>query len=241
MEGYVHSTESFGSVDGPGVRFVIFVQGCDMRCAFCHNADTWQKNVGQRIDSEALLDKAERYRSYWGDEGGITVSGGEPLLQMDFVTELFTEAKKRGISTCLDTCLQPYQDTGDWHDKFEKLMEQTDLLLCDIKHIDSANHIALTGKDNANILQAFRYLSRIHKPVWIRQVLVPGLTDDEDALRRTREFIDTLSNVEKIEVLPYHSLGAYKWEKLGIPYRLEGVNPPSKESIEKAEQILKGR
>lgn len=239
--GKIHSIETFGSVDGPGVRFIIFLQGCRMRCQFCHNADTWKLDTDHTMSVEEILDKAERYRSYWGSEGGITVSGGEPLLQIDFLLELFTEAKKRNISTCIDTALQPFTKEGTWFETFARLMEVTDLLLCDIKHIDSDAHKRLTGVDNANILEGFHYLSSIHKPIWIRQVLVKEISDDEDALYRTREFIKTLENVEKIEILPYHSLGAYKWEKLGIPYPLKDVEVPGEEDIRKAQDILDGK
>lgn len=239
-EGYVHSTESFGSVDGPGVRFVIFLQGCALRCRFCHNADTWQIGAGEKMTAEELLDRAERYRSYWGKDGGITVSGGEPLLQTPFLIELFTLAKKRGISTCLDTALQPFTREEPYFSQFRALMQVTDLVLADVKHIDREAHISLTGMPNDRILDAFRFLDEIQKPVWIRQVLVPGVTDDEAALKRTAAFIGTLHNVKKVEVLPYHSMGAYKWEKLGIPYTLEGVQPPDAEQVKKAEAILKG-
>ena len=236
----VHSVETFGSVDGPGLRYVLFLKGCRLRCAFCHNADTWSMDSDDRRSVDEILDQAERYRSYWGKEGGITVSGGEPLLQMDFLLELFEKAKKRNISTCIDTAGEPFTQKTEWLDRFEKLMGWTDLLLVDIKHIDRNRHIQLTGKANDNILQMFRYLDSIHKPIWIRQVLVPGWTDSEEDLRRTRQFIETLTNVRKIEVLPYHSMGSYKWEKLGMKYRLEGVESPDRQSVELAEKILKG-
>ena len=236
----VHSVETFGSVDGPGLRYVLFLKGCRLRCAFCHNADTWSMDSDDRRSVDEILDQAERYRSYWGKEGGITVSGGEPLLQMDFLLELFEKAKKRNISTCIDTAGEPFTQKTEWLDRFEKLMGWTDLLLVDIKHIDRNRHIQLTGKANDNILQMFRYRDSIHKPIWIRQVLVPGWTDSEEDLRRTRQFIETLTNVRKIEVLPYHSMGAYKWEKLGMKYRLEGVESPDRQSVELAEKILKG-
>ena len=236
----VHSVETFGSVDGPGLRYVLFLKGCRLRCAFCHNADTWSMDSDDRRSVDEILDQAERYRSYWGKEGGITVSGGEPLLQMDFLLELFEKAKKRNISTCIDTAGEPFTQKTEWLDRFEKLMGWTDLLLVDIKHIDRNRHIQLTGKANDNILQMFRYLDSIHKPIWIRQVLVPGWTDSEEDLRRTRQFIETLTNVRKIEVLPYHSMGAYKWEKLGMKYPLEGVESPDRQSVELAEKILKG-
>ena len=238
IKGYIHSTESFGSVDGPGVRFLIFLKGCDMRCKYCHNPDTWEKNCGEEMTADELLEKALRYKSYWRKEGGITVSGGEALLQIDFLIELFEKAKERGINTCLDTCAQPFTREGEFFEKFERLMKSTDLVLLDIKHIDSAEHKELTGHGNENILDCARYLDEIGKPVWIRHVLVPGITDNDDYLKQTRAFIDTLSNVQKVEVLPYHTLGTFKYEEMDIPYRLEGVEPPSAERIANAKEIL---
>ena len=210
IKGNIHSIESFGSVDGPGVRFLIFLKGCHLRCRYCHNADTWEEGSTDQRTADELLEQAERYRSYWGSEGGITVSGGEPLLQLDFLIDLFTKAKERGIHTCIDTAGEPFSRDPDWFGRFQKLMQVTDILLMDIKHIDRKKHIGLTGRPNDNILDMFRYLSDIGKPIWIRYVLVPGLTDDEDDLRRTGAFISGLSNVRKIDVLPYHAMGAYK-------------------------------
>lgn len=241
-KGYIHSTESFGSVDGPGIRFIIFLQGCDMRCRYCHNPDTWAhgavaNNVTEMTVDE-ILTKAERYRSYWRQNGGITVSGGEPLLQIDFLIELFEEAHKRGITTCLDTCAQPFRKDGEFFENFERLMAVTDTVLLDIKHIISEEHKALTGHRNENILECAKYLSDINKPVWIRHVLVPGITDRVEHLKELRSFLDTLTNVVKIEILPYHSMAEFKYEQLGIEYTLKGVLPPSKESVEEARRIL---
>ncbi|MCR5486386.1 MAG: pyruvate formate lyase-activating protein [Lachnospiraceae bacterium] len=241
MKGAIHSLESFGSVDGPGIRYLVFLKGCDMRCKYCHNADTWAKEADQYLEPDEILDKAERYRSYWRDKGGITVSGGEALLQMDFLLELFQKAHERKINTCLDTSAQPFTREEPFFSKFEALMEVTDLILLDIKHIDEEEHRKLTGHTNKNILDCARYLSDIGKPVWIRHVLVPGVTDVDEYLFRTAEFISTLKNVEKIEVLPYHSLGKFKWDKLGIPYSLDGVDPPSAERVKNADDILHGR
>ena len=240
IRGAIHSTESFGSVDGPGIRFVIFFKGCMMRCRYCHNADTWDPHSDDLRTAEELLDQAERYRSYWGKEGGITVSGGEPLLQVDFLLELFQKAKARGIHTAIDTAGQPFTREEPFFSKFQELTRYTDLFLMDIKHIDPVEHKKLTGQPNDNIIDLFRYLSEINKPVWIRHVLVPGITDDDTWLRKTRDFILTLKNVKKIEVLPYHSMGAYKWEKLGIPYSLSGVKSPAAERVENARRILCG-
>lgn len=236
----VHSIETFGSVDGPGLRYILFLKGCRLRCAFCHNADTWDLNSEDQRSADEILDHAERYRSYWGSEGGITVSGGEPLLQMDFLIELFKKAKQRNINTCIDTAGEPFTKKGEWFTKFEELMHYADILLVDIKHIDRNKHIRLTGKPNDNILEMFHYLSDINKPIWIRQVLVPGWTDDIEDLKKTRAFIETLSNVKKIEILPYHNMGAYKWGKLGMKYPLEGVEAPDKDSIELADKVLHG-
>ncbi len=238
IKGRIHSLESFGSVDGPGLRYIIFLKGCDMRCKYCHNVDTWDPKSDMQFDANELLDKAERYRSYWKNGGGITVSGGEALLQIDFLLELFREAKKRGINTCLDTSAQPFTREQPFFGKFEELMTYTDLLLFDIKHIDDEEHKKLTGHTNVNILDCARYLSDIEKPIWIRHVLVPGITDNDEYLKKTREFIDTLKNVERIDVLPYHSMGEYKFKELGIPYQLTGVEPPTKERVENAKKIL---
>ncbi|WP_029323996.1 pyruvate formate-lyase-activating protein [Butyrivibrio sp. AE3004] len=236
--GKIHSIETFGSVDGPGVRFIIFLKGCNLRCKYCHNADTWNPESDDIRTVDELLDKAERYRSYWGDEGGITVSGGEPLLQLDFLAELFEEAKRRGINTCIDTAAEPFTRQEPFFSKFNELMKNTDILLVDIKHINNEEHIKLTGKPNDNIKDCLRYLSEIGKPVWIRHVLVPGITDNDEYLKETRAFLDTLSNVQRVDVLPYHSLGQFKWEQLGIPYQLEGVEAPTAERIANAKKIL---
>lgn len=236
--GYIHSTESFGSVDGPGVRFVIFTAGCAMRCQFCHNPDTWHMKTGTPQEADDLIKKALRYRSYWGSEGGITVSGGEPLLQIDFLVELFRLAKKNGIHTTLDTSGNPFTREEPFFGKFQELMQYTDLILLDIKHIDEKEHIRLTGHTNKNILDLADYLSQINKPVWIRHVLVPERSDKDEYLIRLRAFLDTLKNIARVEVLPYHTLGEYKWKELGYEYPLTGIEPPTKERIENAEKIL---
>ena len=242
MQGYIHSIETFGSVDGPGVRFVVFLQGCRLRCRYCHNPDTWavhEKNA-QTMTPDALLKRALRYRPYWGAEGGLTVSGGEPLLQLDFLTELFKLAKKKGVHTALDTAGQPFTRDEPFYSKFLELMKVTDLVLLDVKHIDPEQHRRLTGRTNENILDMARELDRLGKPIWVRHVLVPGWTDDEPSLRRLAAFLRTLSNVRRIEVLPYHTLGVYKYQVLGIPDPLPGVPPADPERKDWAERILRG-
>ena len=237
-KGFVHSIESFGSVDGPGIRFLIFLQGCPMRCQFCHNPDSWKTGVGEEWYADDLLDKAERFRSYWGNKGGITVSGGEALLQIDFLLELFEKAHQRGINTCLDTSAQLFTQKGAFFEKFERLMQVTDTILLDIKHIDDEEHRKLTRHSNQNILDCARYLSDIKKPVWIRHVLIPGITDKDEYLVQLRDFLKTLDNVQRIDVLPYHTMGIYKYEKLGIDYPLKEINPPSSDRVENAKRIL---
>ncbi len=238
MEGYIHSIESFGAVDGPGMRFIIFVAGCPLRCKFCHNPDTWDMMKGTKRDTDSLIQEALRTRDYWGKHGGITVSGGEPLAQIDFLIELFEKAKKEGINTCIDTAGGPFTKEGSWFEKFKKLMLVTDLLLMDIKHIDDAEHVELTGVHNDNIIEMFRYLDEIKKPIWIRHVLVPGISDKDEYLQRTADFIKTLHNVERVEILPYHTLGIAKYEELGIPYPLKGVPMPDDDRVKNAQKIL---
>ncbi|MFL2099899.1 pyruvate formate-lyase-activating protein [Desemzia sp. FAM 23991] len=236
--GYVHSTESFGSVDGPGIRFVTFMQGCRMRCEFCHNPDTWNMGGGTPYTADELLDEALQYRDYWGKKGGITVSGGEPLLHIDFLIEYFKKAKAEGVHTTLDTCGQPFTRDEPFFSRFEELMSYTDLLLFDIKHIDAEKHKQLTMHSNENILNMARYLSDIGKPVWIRHVLVPERSDFDEDLIRLDQFIKKLKNVVKVEILPYHKLGLYKYAALNIPYKLQGIEPPTQDRIDNANRLL---
>ena len=238
IKGRIHSVESFGSADGPGVRYIVFLKGCNMRCQYCHNPDTWAKDGGELMTPEEVLKKALRYKTYWKEKGGITVSGGEALLQIDFVTELFRLAKEKGVNTCLDPSGNPFSLEEPFKSKFDELMKYTDLFMLDIKHMDDAAHRKLTGQTNQNILEMAAYLSDHGKAMWIRHVLVPGITTEEDELYRLRSFLDTLKTVERVEVLPYHTLGVFKWKELGIPYQLEGVDPPTKEQIDRAKEIL---
>lgn len=242
MEGRIHSLETFGLVDGPGVRFVVFVQGCRMRCKYCHNPETWNMEEGKLWTAEELFKKAYRYKPYWmrGGKlnGGITVSGGEPLLQIDFLIEFFKLAKEKGVHTTIDTAGNPFTLEEPFISKFNELMEVTDLFMLDIKDINEEKHKILTKWTNTNILEMARYLSDHNKAMWIRHVLVPGITDDEEDLIKTREFIESLKTVEKVEILPYHTLGLAKWENLGINYELEGVDTPTNEEVERAKELL---
>ena len=238
----IHSFQSLGTVDGPGVRAVVFLQGCPLRCICCHNPDTWDFSAGNDIQITDLMEKIRRCRPYWGKDGGVTVSGGEPLLQIEFVTELFRLLKENGVHTCVDTSGITFRaNDSECVNKHEELLKYTDLVLLDIKHIDDEAHKTLTKQSNQNTLAFARFLSERGKRIWIRHVLVPTLTDDDEALKRLRGFIDTLDTVEKVEVLPYHTMGEVKYQKLGYDYPLKGVEPPTKERVENAKRILTGK
>ena len=239
--GYVHSLESFGSVDGPGVRYVIYLSGCAMRCQFCHNPDTWNMTAGKSYTADALLKQAVKYRTYWGNKGGITVSGGEPLLQIDFLIELFRKAKEMGIHTTLDTSGNPYTEKEPFYSKWLELMKYTDLILLDIKHIDPKEHVKLCAQPQDNILAFAAYLEKKQIPVWIRHVVVPGITDREEYLYRLGRYLGTLKNVKALDVLPYHDMGKAKYGQLGIPYPLEDTAPlPPAKAAESRKIILQG-
>ena len=231
----VHSFESLGTVDGPGLRYIIFLQGCPLKCKFCHNRDTWEfKNAGTEYSISFLINKINRFTSYIkASNGGVTISGGEPLLQAKNLTVLFKTLKKMGIHTCLDT-----SGALPINDEIKELLNYTDLVLLDIKQIDDEKAKSLTGVSNKNELAFARYLSDNKIPMWIRQVLLPGYTDDESDLKRLKEFIDTLSGVERVEILPYHDYGKFKWEELGEKYELDDVKAPTQEEIDRAKKIL---
>jgi pyruvate formate lyase activating enzyme len=236
IKAKVHSVETFGTVDGPGIRYVLFLKGCPLRCKYCHNPDTWTLESNDLRTVSQLVDDIKRYFVFI-KRGGVTVSGGEPLLQIDFLIEFFKELKKLNIHTCIDTTGIIYKDEQT-NEKLEELLNYTDLVLLDLKQIDNEKHKKLTGLPNKNILEFARYLSDKKIPVWIRHVLVPDITTDETDLRKLRAFLDTLENVEKVEVIPYHTMGIYKYDNLGIEYPLKGVNPPTKTQIELAKSIL---
>lgn len=239
MIGNIHSIETFGTVDGPGIRFVIFMQGCDFRCQYCHNPDSWVCGKGEQQSTDELIDEIKKYTRYIQ---GVTVSGGEPLLQIEFITELFTKVKELGLNTCLDTCGSVFnKDDKSVVEKFDKLLNVCDLVMLDIKHINNEKHIELTGKENTAVLNFAKYLSDKGQPMWIRYVLVPTINDDDKTLLEWKSFVDGLNMVEKIELLPYHRLAIEKYERLGIKYRLENVPEPTQEQINHAKEIFEIR
>lgn len=238
MNGYVHSMETFGTVDGPGIRLVIFMQGCPMRCLYCHNPDTWALNKGNLMSVDDILKEYDKNKTFY-KTGGITVSGGEPLVQIDFVTELLKKAKQKNIHTCIDTSGITF--TPNSIEKFDELMKYTDLVMLDIKHIDPSEHIKLTSQKQDNIIAFAKYLEQKNIPIWIRHVVVPGITDNEKYLYQLGRFIGQLKNVKALDVLPYHNMGVVKYKNLGIDYPLKDVEPMDKDkAIECKKVILKG-
>lgn len=239
MKGHIHSLESFGTVDGPGIRYVIFFQGCPLRCQYCHNPDTWPAHGGEEMDADTILAAFERNRSFY-KTGGITATGGEPLLQLPFLTELFEKAKARGIHTCLDTSGIIFRgDQPELVAKMDRLLEATDYVMLDLKHIYKKEHEKLTGHSNKNILDFARFLDSKGKPFRVRHVIVPGITYQWEPLYDLGRFLGTLKNVDFIEVLPYHSMGEVKYENLGLEYPLKGVEQLSETEREKAYQIIR--
>lgn len=234
LKGHVHSLETFGTVDGPGIRFVLFMQGCLLKCQYCHNPDTWGLKEGREMTINEVLSEIESYLPYYRSSGGgLTVSGGEPTLQYPFITELFREVKRRwNLHTALDT--NGYNEP----EKIRELLEVTDLVLLDLKHIDDKKHIALTGKSNERTLKTARWLSDHRRKMWVRHVYVPGIHEDQEDLHRLGRFIGTLQSVEKFEILPYHQMGVYKWQALGKAYPLEGVPSPSDVEIDRAYRLI---
>ncbi len=241
MLGNVHSIETFGSVDGPGVRFVIFLQGCPMRCAYCHNPDTWNTDKNRMMDTDDLLKQFQKNAGFYRT-GGITVTGGEPMLQMDFLIDLFTKAKRSNIHTCLDTSGVSFQpEDSVFMEKLDQLLPVIDLVMLDIKQIDDEKHKKMTGCSNQNILEFAKYLSDHNVDMYIRHVIVPGLTDDPDDLYHLGEFIGTLKTLKALDVLPYHNMGIAKYDALQIPYRLKDTPPLDPENaIELKKWVLKG-
>lgn len=232
--GRIHSFESFGTVDGPGIRFVIFMQGCPLKCKYCHNRDTWNFEGGEEYSVDDVISKIKKCTTYMKfSDGGVTVSGGEPLMQPDFLIELFKKLKEMNISTAIDTA-----GSIKITSKIEELLSLTDLVLLDIKHIDNEKCINLTGAPNTNTLNFAKYLTEKKIPLWIRQVLIPGYTDSKEDLEKLKEFLSTLTTLEKVEILPYHDLGAFKWKELDLEYPLKDVRIPDSSDIKRAKEIL---
>lgn len=235
MKGRIHSTESFGTVDGPGVRFVVFFQGCPLRCKYCHNPDTWNFSGGREVTAEELMKEYDSYKEFL-KSGGITATGGEPLAQPEFLAELFALAKSKGVHTCLDTSAGVYDPAH--HEKIDEALKYTDLVMLDIKHIDNEEHKRLTGKGNRNILAFAEHIRELGIPVWIRHVVVPGITDKYEELFALGEFLSTLSNIKALDVLPYHDMAKPKYAELGLDYPLGDTPPLTKEEAIKARDII---
>ena len=238
MQGRIHSLESFGTVDGPGVRYVVFVQGCPMRCAYCHNPDTWAMNGGTMMEPSYIIEQYERNKGFYNG-GGLTVTGGEPLMQVDFLIDLFTLAKEKGIHTCIDSSGIAFKPGNtEFIAKLDRLMKLTDLVMLDIKHINPDKHKELTSQPNDGILAFCSYLNDRNVDMWIRHVVVPGITDDEKYLFELGYFIGQFQNLKALDVLPYHTMGEAKYEKLGIDYKLKGVPAMDKEKVVEKKQII---
>lgn len=229
----IHSIESFGTVDGPGIRFVLFLQGCHLKCKYCHNRDTWDINGGEYKSLDDIFEKILKYKNYIQPSGGVTITGGEPLLQVKFLIELFEKLKKENIHTCIDT-----SGMVTLTDDIKHLLSLTDLVLLDIKHINTEKSKELVGFNNEKELAFAKYLSDNGIHIWIRQVIVPGYTDNDKDLLKLKDFISTLKTVDKVELLPYHDMGKYKWKKLGLNYELENVRTANEDDIKRAKKIL---
>ena len=238
MTGRIHSLESFGTVDGPGTRFVVFFQGCPMRCKYCHNPDTWRMDGGTEMTVEEILYEYEKGKEFY-KTGGITATGGEPMMQLDFLIELFEACKAKGIHTCLDTSGIAFKpDNANLVEKCKRLCACTSLVMLDIKHIDPDKHYELTAQHNDGILAFAKFLEEQKVDLWIRHVVVPGITFDEKYLYETGRFIGTLRNLKALDVLPYHTMGKVKYDNLDMKYPLEGVEPLSKADAMKAREII---
>ena len=237
MTGYIHSKESFGTLDGPGIRYVLFMQGCPMRCLYCHNPDTWELKGGSEITADEVIEEFQKNRSFYRS-GGITVTGGEPLMQLDFITELFRAAKEKNIHTCIDTSGITYTENENYLKRLDELLSYTDLVMLDIKHIDPQHHKRLTAHSNERILAFAKHLEKRNIPLWIRHVVVEGYTDGEEHLFALGKFIGALKNLKALDVLPYHNMGESKYKELGIPYPLKGVSPTSSEAAKAAKNVI---
>lgn len=238
MEGMVHSIETFGTVDGPGVRYVVFVKGCPMRCQYCHNPDTWEMAGGTKMSTDEILEDYEKYKPFLRG-GGLTVTGGEPLVQIDFLIELFEKAKEKDIHTCLDTSgIMFRRNVPEIYEKYVRLMKVTDVIMLDIKHIDPEEHVKLTSQPSDNIFDFLKFLDEQEKEIWIRHVLVPGITLVPEYLERLGKFMAHFNHIKALDVLPYHDMGKEKYKKMGIDYVLKDVKPVGKEQAIEAKNII---
>ncbi len=234
IKGRVHSIETMGTVDGPGIRYVVFMQGCPMRCFFCHNRDTWDINAAKECSVDEVVDDLKKYMDFMRfSGGGVTVTGGEPTMQPQFVTQLFREVKDLGLTTALDT--SGFVDI----DRVKELLDLTDLVLLSIKHVDEKKHKEITGVTNRKIKTFLSYLQEKNIPVWIRYCLIPGWTDDPEDLENLARWLKNYENIRKVEILPYHTMGVYKWEEMGEEYRIKDVLPPEREAVERARAIMR--
>ena len=235
LTGNIHSVETFGTFDGPGVRYVLFLQGCPLQCKFCHNRDSWSIKTNRLLSVQNILDDFETYRPFYNN-GGLTVSGGEPLMQPAFLDALFKQAKTRNIHTTLDTSAGNFNPNTP--SRVTSILKHTDLVMLDFKHIDSNEHKALTGKSNANIIEFLNLLESLNQPTIIRHVLIPTINDDEFTIKRMHDFLSTYQCVKGIEVLPYHTSGKQKWKAMGLAYPLEGIPPMDKNTAKTVEARL---
>ena len=232
-EGYIHSIETMGLVDGPNIRTVIFMQGCPLRCLFCHNPDTWQKESNFKLTSKEVVDEVRKYRSYIEMGGGVTFSGGEPLLQSEFLLETLKLCKKAGFHTCIDT-----SGTGYSKKYLDEILKYTDLVILDIKAIEEENYKKIT-KQSMDMFNYFKERLDISgNKLWLRQVIIPGINDNTDYILKLKEYVKQFNNVEKIELLPYHTLGLEKYKKLNIEYELQGIEDMDKEKCKELEELL---
>lgn len=232
-EGYINSIETMGLVDGPNIRIVIFLQGCPLRCLFCHNPETWEKSINKKVTSKEIVDEVRKYRPYIEMGGGVTFSGGEPLFQSEFLLEMLKMCKKAGIHTCIDT-----SGTGYNKELIKEILKYTDLVILDIKSIEEDSYKKITGKSMNEFNYFKELLNETNKTIWLRQVIVPGINDNKDYIVKLKDYIKQFNNVEKIELLPYHTLGIEKYKKLNIKYRLEDINDMDKEECKKLEKLL---
>lgn len=233
MKGLINSIETLGTLDGPGIRFVVFLQGCKLRCLYCHNPETWNLNSKDAVEitPEELVEKVEKYKNYYGEDGGVTFSGGEPLLQPEFLLECLKLCKEKNIHTCLDTA-------GFGFGNYEEILKYTDLVILDIKAVEENEYTKITGQKMKKFFEFLEVAQNMNKKMWLRQVIVPNINDDKAHILKLKEFASTLKNVEKVELLPYKTIGVHKYNTLNLPYRLEGVEELSQEKLNELNSYL---